>query len=219
MKNNYQKYFVIGFNKTATNTFHNLFENNELKSYHCGISWKTENWKDKLNDFDCFSDINWCLEDVKYLNNLYPNAIFILNCRDLNKWLISRFKHGLREFMNKGKHAFYPYTYDKCKSWIYHREKYHSDILNYFSDIPNKLIIVNIDKNNWIDFVCSQLQFKNNKISSSNIHPTNKQNNHHKNIIELVNVTLQKLQYDKDSVLIKDKDLLNKQIQIYNHYI
>ena len=121
--------------------------------------------------------------------------------------------------MKKGKHAFYPYTYDKCKSWIYHREKYHTDILNYFSDIPNKLIIVNIDKNNWIDFVCSQLQFKNNKISSLNIHPTNKQNNHHKNIIELVNVTLQKLQYDKDSVLIKDKDLLTKQIQIYNHYV
>ena len=34
MNKSYEKYFVIGFNKTATTTLHNLFLKNNLKSQH-----------------------------------------------------------------------------------------------------------------------------------------------------------------------------------------
>ena len=39
----YKKYFVIGFNKTATCTFHNLFIKNNLTSQHTS-DWNTDQY-------------------------------------------------------------------------------------------------------------------------------------------------------------------------------
>ena len=89
MNKSYDKYFVIGFNKTATTSFHHLFLKNNLTSQHAGGIWDTDKFK-------CFSD-NGNLNNYKELDLKYENSIFILNVRHLDKWLISRFKHGLRE--------------------------------------------------------------------------------------------------------------------------
>jgi hypothetical protein len=95
-----EKYFVIGFNKTATLTFHELFLQNGLSSYHDGdskfrglVPKGTINWNTDLHT--CFSD-NGNYQDYKLLDTKYPNSIFILNVRRLDEWLVSRFKHGLR---------------------------------------------------------------------------------------------------------------------------
>ena len=85
-----KKYFVIGFNKTATTTFHNLFLQNNLKSQHM----KSRYWD--TSTYDCFSDITSGDNIWKNLDKIYTDAVFILNIRNLDKWLISRFKHGLR---------------------------------------------------------------------------------------------------------------------------
>ena len=50
------KIFVIGFNKTATTTFHKLFLANKLKSEHKTV-WHPEK-------FDCFSDGELILKDI-----------------------------------------------------------------------------------------------------------------------------------------------------------
>lgn len=92
MLKSYNKYFVIGFNKTATSTFHNLFLENNLTSQHFGLSkskWNTDNYQ-------CFSD-NGNLHNYKELDLKYENSIFILNVREIDNWLISRFKHGVRD--------------------------------------------------------------------------------------------------------------------------
>ena len=47
----YEKIFVIGFNKTATSTFHELFKNNMLNSQHKGGK---NNWN--IDKYQCFSD-------------------------------------------------------------------------------------------------------------------------------------------------------------------
>ena len=99
----YEKYFVIGFNKTATSTFHNLFSQNNLKSQHAS-KWNTDN-------YTCFSD-NGDLNDYEALDPKYENAIFILNVREIAKWLISRFKHGLRTVCMELNWA-YPCTREK----------------------------------------------------------------------------------------------------------
>tara|TARA_B100001250_G_C19800842_1_gene790981 strand:- start:407 stop:1033 length:627 start_codon:yes stop_codon:yes gene_type:complete len=206
-----KKYFVIGFNKTATTTFHNLFLQNNLKSQHMkSIYWDT-------STYDCFSDITSGDNIWKNLDKIYTDAVFILNIRNLDKWLISRFKHGLRGMLKPN--WAYPYTYDKCKSWIYQRECVHHEILYHFLNKPNKLIIVNIDKQNWIDYICSELGFKNNNIISHNVHKTDETNNSHKEIVTLVNSTLDELGYDRNISLISDKELLNKYIGVYNTYI
>ena len=82
MNKSYKKYFVIGFNKTATSTFHNLFLENNLTSQHT-TRWNTDK-------YECFSD-NGHLNNYKKLDLKYENSIFILNVRELDKWLISRF--------------------------------------------------------------------------------------------------------------------------------
>lgn len=202
----YEKYFVIGFNKTATSTFHNLFLKNNLTSQHASL-WNTDKYV-------CFSD-NGDLNNYKELDLKYENSIFILNVRELDKWLISRFKHGLRGKRNWA----YPYTREKCIKWINRREKYHMEILDYFTERPEKIIIVNIDREGWIKYLCSLLHFKNNNIESKNVHKTLYDNEDHKKICGLVNKTLEELNYDKKVILFPNKELLNKYITIYNNYI
>ncbi len=211
MDKSYDKYFVIGFNKTATSTFHNIFVKNNLKSQHTDI-WSTDK-------YTCFSD-NGNGNNYRQLDSMYNNAIFILNVRELDKWLVSRFKHGLRTHKKNTKSNWaYPCTYEKCKKWIYYREQYHIEILNYFSDRPNKLIIVNIDRPGWINYICSQLHFKNKNIDSKNVNKTNENNQKHVQIYNIVNQTLEKHDYDKKTVIFPNNELLNKYITIYNNYI
>ena len=134
MNKSYDKYFVIGFNKTATVTFHNLFCENKLKSQHDGSKWETDK-------YTCFSD-NGNLRNYRELDLKYKNSIFILNVRELDNWLISRFKHGLRR--GKKPNWAYPCTREKCIKWVNEREKFHMEILDYFTERPKKIIIVNI---------------------------------------------------------------------------
>ena len=211
MNKSYEKYFVIGFNKTATTTFHNLFLKNNLKSQHT-TRWKTD-------EYTCFSD-NGNLNNYRELDLKYENSIFILNVRELDKWLISRFKHGFRErYIFKKPNWAYPYTREKCIEWINQREKYHMEILDYFTERPKKIIIVNIEREGWVNYLCSLLHFKNNNIASRNVHKTLDDNKDHKKICELVNKTLEELNYDKKTILFSNKELLNKYITIYNNYI
>lgn len=212
MNKPYKKYFVIGFNKTATSTFHNLFLENNLTSQH-STHWNTD-------EYACFSD-NGNLNYYKELDLKYEDSIFILNVRELDKWLVSRFKHGLRDkknWPNRPSWA-YPYTREKCIEWINEREKYHMEILDYFTERPEKIIIVNIDREGWIKYLCSQLHFKNNNIESKNVHNTNYNDKDQKNICELVNKTLEEVNYDKKIVLFSNKELLDNYITIYNNYI
>lgn len=205
MKNKYDKIFVIGFNKTATLTFHHLFLKNGLKSQHNNI-WDTE-------IFDCFSD-NGDFHDFKKLDQKY-NGFFILNTRHINKWMISRFKHGLR----KRKEWGYPCSTKKCETWIRQRENHFHKILEYFVQFPEKLIIVNIEKPGWEKFVSKKLNFKHKEINSYNVFETKLDYSAHREIIKIVNNTLDKLEIDQDNLLLYDKQTEKKYLSIYDHYI
>lgn len=219
MNSKYEKYFVIGFNKTGTASCDELFKKNGLNSYHGGIKWKIEKWQDQLDSYDCFSDVVWTMDDIEYLDKKYPNAIFILNCRNIDKWLISRFKHGLRAFNKTRNHPYYPCTEDKIKKWTNDRDSFHLNLLEYFSTNSKKLIIINIEIPGWMEHLCSLFNFKNNIIKPKNIHNTNLNNKQHTEIIDIVNKTLIELDYNKDTVLISDSHLLDKYIKIYKTYL
>ena len=253
----YDKYFCIGFNKTATTTLHNLFIKNKLKSIH----GKSEVWD--TSKYDCFSDITSGDTSWKKYDKEFKNAIFILNVRELDKWLISRFKHGIRRLhkfqelkknneilikkvsnlygngmdnlleaknlLEKShneidkiifKHWAYPCTHELCRDWINLREKVHKEILDYFSEQPNKIIIVNIDREGWINYLCRQLNFKKNPSHARNATEgkrVRETDDEHNNIIKIVNETLEQLNYDKKTILfpIESADLLKKYKRIY----
>ena len=44
--------------------------------------------------------------------------------------------------------------------WVKDRHEYQGKILNFFVDKPDKLIIVNIENNNWENFICKKLNLK-----------------------------------------------------------
>lgn len=214
LRNMKPKIFVIGFNKTATSTIHTLFQENGIPGYHQGKKYKTINWKTMLPKYNCFSDISFTLEDIEELHKTYQNAIFILNVRNIDKWLISRFKHGERNFHMSGSHPFYPCSFDKCNAWIKDRERKHLQFLDFFKDKPNKLLLVNIEKKGWIHFLRKEFSLAR---SVHNIHVNPTQNTpYHNEIINTVNDSLEKLDYNKNTLFIANEELLQSYLEIYN---
>jgi hypothetical protein len=143
-----KKIFVIGFNKTGTITLHRLFLNNGLKSEHNGRMWH-------ISKFNCFSD-NGNERPFKNYAERFPNSIFILNTRQLDRWIISRCKHCIFYKHN----WFYPFTTELFINTIDKRQKHFLDVMNFFRKQPNRLILVDISKPNWINFICQKLGIK-----------------------------------------------------------
>jgi len=95
------KIFCIGFNKTGTTTLHRYFELAGLKSSHDATYQKQSRTLGRaellsyLGSYDAFTDGERA--DYVRLAELYPDAKFILNTRELKKWLESRVKHVFRQ--------------------------------------------------------------------------------------------------------------------------
>lgn len=107
-----RKIFQIGFNKTATTSLHHFFESNSLKSVHWDerrLALKMHaNHQNKMSlisgyeEFDVFSDVEIVIKgDIRYvsqnlfkeLHKEFPDAVFILNTRNVDDWIESRLSH------------------------------------------------------------------------------------------------------------------------------
>lgn len=144
----FTKIFFIGFNKTASRTITKLFKINGYKTQHNSMNWD-------LDNYECFSDLMYPI-DFKNLYFKFPNCIFILNTRNLFDWIKSRCKHCIFYKRNWG----YPLTIDLCEEWIDMRDNYYEDILNFFADKVDKLILLNIDNDNWINYLADTFKLK-----------------------------------------------------------
>ena len=210
----YSKIFVIGFNKTASTTLHKLFKVNNLKSQH------TTNWD--LSNYDCFSD-NGNLNDFKKLDNMHKDSIFILNTRNLTNWVSSRFKHGHRqhERLKRDKNWAYPCTPELALQWIADRENYYSQVLNYFKDRPNKLIILSIDHPNWKQFISAELGISNKDFKDRNVIELH-DINYRALMVNCINDAFKKLNYtteQRNSLLFMREGLTNQYLRMYKNNI
>ena len=107
------KIFIIGFNKTATRAFHNLFKASNIKSVH----WDNGDLAKKIVDnhksdkpllngyeeYQAFSDMEFVSKTLtlyphrtlfKKLHHCYPGSYFILNTRNVYDWIESRKAHA-----------------------------------------------------------------------------------------------------------------------------
>ena len=205
----YEKYFVIGFNKTATSTIHNLFINNNISSFH-HTNWQLI-WDDE--NYDSFSD-NGNFQDIEKLYNKYDNSIFILNLRELDKWLISRLEHGVR---TKETWA-YNINNNKIIDWVLQRENHYKFVLDFFKKDQKKLIILDTTKENWIEYISNKLNLNNTQVNSLNIHPKSV---NYENIIKRINNILKynlKLnnEQQKSKLLINDSEN-NAYLKLYEN--
>lgn len=172
------KIFIIGFNKTGTRSFHNFFKHCGLPSVHWDgshlvncfernivlgkklladgvVQNRKVNTEGKYDDIVVFSDMSTAnrpqdaIYYYKRLDRDYPNSKFILNIRDVESWIESRFKHG------KGK-AYQPHLeyfgLDDSESGrailkqLYKKmhETHHKNVLEYFKNRKNDLLVFDI---------------------------------------------------------------------------
>lgn len=138
-----KKVFVVGFNKSASTSFHALFEALGRPSYH-GVEWRKHDDLMLLRKYDCFSD--GIPRDLAELDRLFPGSKFILNVRDLESWIYSRLAHIERKkksIQNCKTGPGWDTTEEAIKGWIKERNAYHLFVLSYFSDRPTDLLVVN----------------------------------------------------------------------------
>lgn len=162
---NYNKIFIIGFNKTGTRSLHNFFQKNQIKSIHWDrgrIARRIKNnynnnipLLNEYNEYIVFSD----MEDYKKLNyahidyyqelyRQYPNSKFILNIRDVENWIKSRNNH-LNGFYTKELCSLYKLNKNELNDlWRKIYFKHMNDVLNFFENKPSSLLIFNIEKDN-----------------------------------------------------------------------
>ncbi len=156
------KVFCVGFNKTGTTTLHRILS--EQLSYRSAhkpgwTDWSITKNRDRLDQFDAFSD-GGCAS-IKNLDDLYPEALFILNTRPLKHWVLSRHKAversrtavrwALTKYVPLGFLAriINRWVLDNRERavmrWIRIRNSYHEHVIRYFSDRKGKLLVVNIE--------------------------------------------------------------------------
>ena len=155
------KYFVIGFNKTATTTMHELFLLNGIKSQH------DNDWD--LEKYDAFSD-NKHLSIYRELSIKYPDAMFILNIRNIKEWIVSRVNHGIiykTLYNNDINHDWiwkwtYPMSEQEILDNIVWRNTHIKSVIYYFKykQMTNQLLVLDVDQADWIKFFCTELNLK-----------------------------------------------------------
>ena len=185
------KIFIIGFNKTGTRSLHYFFKNNGLKSVHwdnaqltkcfernialgnplldCGVVHNTKvNSPGVYDEMVVISDMTnsiTCRDAKDYYKRLdkdYPGSKFILNVRDVDSWIVSRYEH--MNGQNIHEHLEFYGLSDTLsghktlkKIYMKMHEDYHRDTLRYFKNRDDDFLLFDL-KNDNIDHVISFLK-------------------------------------------------------------
>lgn len=165
------KIFQIGFNRCGTTSLYKFFQNSCTNNLKC-IHWDDGNiaktiFKNNINGdpplheskyflYNFISDMEANIDDkiyyfafldsYKLLDTYYPNSKFILNTRNKKNWINSRLKH-----YNKKDIGLQKKTYncnDIVKLWNYQWDYHHNNIISYFKNRQNDLLIFDIETTN-----------------------------------------------------------------------
>jgi hypothetical protein len=156
--------FVIGFNKCGTRTIHHYFESNGYRSAHWDKGELAATVFRNLIDsrplitgyeaYSVFSDMEcisgrFAMEAYKlypYLSTAYPDSLFILNTRDVDKWIESRLGHGDGGYANKWKRIFkVKSNAELIRCWREDWERHHHNVERYFAGSPFRFLKFNIE--------------------------------------------------------------------------
>ena len=157
------KVFCVGFNKTGTVTLDSIFRDQlSYRSAHTPgwTDWTVIQDRHRLDRFDAFSD--GACASIKNLDELYPEALFILNTRPLKHWVLSRHKAVERSrraaswlltkyvplgFVARIINRWVLDNSDRALiRWIRIRNSYHEHVIRYFEDRTEKLLVLNIEE-------------------------------------------------------------------------
>lgn len=157
-----RKVFCVGFNKSGTTTLHRVFADQlGMRSAHNPrwTDWSVARMTDPLDRHQVYSD-GGCAS-VRNLDELYPDALFILNTRPLRNWVLSRHKAversraAVRWFLSR----YVPLGWlarvlnrvimdngpRAMARWVAIRNAYHRHVLEYFDGREDKLLVLDIE--------------------------------------------------------------------------
>jgi len=204
----YEKIFQIGMGKTGTISMHTMFLELGVKSQH------SREWN--LDEYDSFFD-GRTRRDFPYeftkLYSKYENSLFILNTRNLHSWILSWNKHVNRQYLTwKKEAAAWPPSAQYNFQWINKRKDHHQHVLDFFKNDPSKLIVVSIDKPNWLSFVADSAGFSYEKDIRKNVLKENKLLPEHLKLIkDTLNETYTKYEMTENDIksLHLDENLIS----------
>lgn len=124
---------------------------NKYKELITNCHYSSVNLLDEIDEYDVFSDSEEIRKNFKLLEKIYPEAIFILNIRNINNWICSRLNH-MNQYYTKYLNNIYEtnYTNDEfIKMWKNEYIEHYNDVIDYFADKKDKLLIYDIEKDNF----------------------------------------------------------------------
>jgi len=155
-----KKVFFIGFNKTATVAFHNLFLDSGYASWHnCCRKNKKKNLGKTMHynlqndlpiltgidDAIAYSDLGGSYKDsiiegctlYKEMYKEYPDSYFILQTRPKNKWLQSRMRW--RDLPQRVATILNITVEETLERWRTEWDEHHNNVRIFFKNNPNFL--------------------------------------------------------------------------------
>jgi hypothetical protein len=167
-KEKVKKVFFIGYNRTATTSFHNLFKKCGYESWHCIRPEGGHIGRYLMDNMEEGNPILEGLEEAEVLSDLCyaklgrffegthafqliheacPDAYFVLQTRSTESWIRSRSRHKRGDFLTRTRKHYR--TKDKrevYQIWREDKEKWETKIREYFSQRPEaKFLEFNIE--------------------------------------------------------------------------
>ena len=158
------KIFQIGFNKCGTSTLHRYLRANGVKSIHWDegriaqrMFANLANGDNLLTGYECFdafTDMEYLdragtyLEGYKlfpYLAEQYPGAVFILNTRDREAWIRSRFAWR-GDYADRHRSHFNVNSDEQLTNlWRAEWDRHHRRVIDYFAGRSCRFFVCRIE--------------------------------------------------------------------------
>ena len=160
------KVFGIGFHKTGTTSLAGALKQLGYTvtgpdgAHNINIASEADKMVFELAEkFDAFQDNPWPIF-YKELDKKHPGSKFILTMRPTKKWIHSLTKHfgtkntPMREWIYGSSHG-HPTGNEQI--YIERYEKHNKEVLEYFKDRPNDLLVFNLTEGDDWEKLCSFL--------------------------------------------------------------
>jgi hypothetical protein len=153
------KLFFIGFNKCGTRSLHRYFSDCGLDSYHGGVYADSHQaiflnivrGEPALKGFDgheVYLDVAAIQSQFRQLDRDYPGSRFVLNVRDINRWILSRLNHidgRYVDYMNLC-HGVELSWVEWADRWRREFETHERAVLEHFKDRPTDFLRFDIER-------------------------------------------------------------------------
>lgn len=158
---NQTKVFCIGWHKTGTTTLGDALLSlgytvlgARLDMAQPLLKGETDTALKLAENFDALQDVPWAAL-FKELDAAFPASKFILTTRDESKWLLSASKHFAGDYTVMREWLYGNGVLSGNESLYLERyRKHNADVLSYFKDRPNDLLVMDLTKGDGWEKLC-----------------------------------------------------------------